>query len=179
MQTDERLIVSYLDGEEHSLEVLIERYTDHIFNFIRQYIGNQDQTEDLTQEVFVKVWKNIKKFNVEKSFKVWLFQIARNSTIDFLRKKKEIHFSEIEDEDGELNFEDSEQNIEDILEKKESQEKVKRLFDLLPVKYKSVLSMHYQSELNFREISEITGLPLDTVKSRHRRAILMIKKNLV
>lgn len=178
MQTDEQLIDSYLKGEEHSLEVLIDRYAGHIFNFIRQYIKNGDQAEDLTQETFVKIWKHIKKFDPQKSFRVWLFQIARNTVIDFLRKKKEIHFSDLADEDGEIDFEDFDQDIEDILDKKEARGKIQELFESLPVKYKSVLSMYYQSEFNFREISEITGLPIDTVKSRHRRAILMIKKNL-
>jgi len=179
MQSDEQLVSSYLNGEEYPLEVLISKYARHIFNFIYQYVRNFQNSQDLTQDVFVKAWKNLKKFDLNKSFKVWLFQIARNTSIDFLRKKKEIPFSDLENEDGELEFEDSRQNLEDILEKRETREKIKELFETLPAKFKSVLLMYYQAELNFREIAEITGEPVDTIKSRHRRALLTIKARLI
>ena len=63
-------------------------------------VGNQSEAEDITQEVFVKIWKNIKKFDQNRSFKPWIFQIAKNTSIDFLRKKKSIPFSKFENEEG-------------------------------------------------------------------------------
>ena len=176
---DQELIKNYLNGDVNALKELIGRYSNHIFNFIRQYVGDFEQSADLTQDTFVKVWKNIKKFDVQKSFKVWIFQIARNTAIDFLRKKKEIHFSDLENEEGDpIDFEDNAQDIEKIIEKKEVQEKIRKIFESLPENYKTTLLMYYQSELNFREISEIMGMPIDTIKSRHRRAILAIKKEI-
>lgn len=172
MQSDEQLIGLYLKGDEHSLEVLIDRHAGHIFNFIHQYIKNSEQAEDLTQETFIKVWKNIKKFDIKKSFRVWLFQIARNTTIDFLRKKKSITFSELEKNDGEeFDAIDDSLNPEEILEKKSSEDKITGALEKISDKYRSVITLYYREGFNFREISEITKQPLDTIKSRHRRAL--------
>jgi RNA polymerase sigma-70 factor (ECF subfamily) len=177
MQSDEQLIDLYLKGEEHSLEILIDRYAGHIFNFIRQYINNSDQAEDLTQDTFVKVWRNIRKFDIKKSFRVWLFQIARNTTIDFLRKKKSILFSELVKDDGtEFDAVDESLNPEEILEKKSSEDVVAAALEKISDKYRSVISLYYREGFNFREISEIMDQPLDTIKSRHRRALRQLKK---
>ncbi len=177
MQSDEQLISSYLKGEEDSLEILIDRHVGHIFNFIRQHVGNQDSAQDLTQEVFIKIWKNIKKFDAERNFKIWMFQIARNTIIDFLRKKKNIPFSELE-KYGREEFDavDESPNPEEILDKKLSESDVAKALEKMTPQFRSVIALYYQEGFNFREISEIMDEPLDTVKSRHRRALQMLKK---
>ncbi|MFA6919366.1 MAG: sigma-70 family RNA polymerase sigma factor, partial [Patescibacteria group bacterium] len=90
---DEQLVQQYLSGDEKSLEVLIQKYLKPIYNFVYRYVGDMANAEDLTQEVFVKVWKNIKKFDRKKSFKTWIFCIAKNTAFDYLRKKKSIPLS--------------------------------------------------------------------------------------
>ena len=86
--TDEQLVAQYLKGDEKSLELLIQKYLNPIYSFVLQYTKERDEAEDLTQEVFVKVWKNINKFKSEYKFKTWLFTIAKNTSLDFLKKKK-------------------------------------------------------------------------------------------
>ncbi len=177
MQSDEQLVGLYLKGEEHSLEILIGRHAGHVFNFIHQYVKNSDQAEDLTQETFVKIWKNIKKFDVKKSFRIWMFQIARNTTIDFLRKKKNINFSELEKNDGtEFDAVDESLNPEEILERKSSEEAVTGALEKISDKHRSVITLYYREGFNLREISEIMDQPLDTIKSRHRRALGELKR---
>ena len=90
---DKILIQQYLKGDEKSLEILIARYLKPIYSFVYKNVGNPSEAEDITQEVFIKIWKNIKKFDQNKNFKPWIFQIAKNTSIDFLRKKKSIPFS--------------------------------------------------------------------------------------
>ncbi|MCX6813734.1 MAG: sigma-70 family RNA polymerase sigma factor [Candidatus Azambacteria bacterium] len=91
--TDEQLVKNYFKGDEKSLEELIRRYLPLIYNFSRRYAGDPDNAADITQEVFVKVWKNLKKFNTSKNFRVWLFTIAKNTALDWLKKKNALPFS--------------------------------------------------------------------------------------
>ncbi len=96
MDSDQKLIANYLAGDEKSLEILINRYLRPIYSFVYRHVGNGEVAEDITQEVFVKVWRNLKKFDQNKSFKTWIFTIAKNTSFDFFKKKKAIPFSELE-----------------------------------------------------------------------------------
>src|SRR3989344_2314066 len=100
-KSDHELISNYLNGDQESLEVLIRGYLKPIYSFVYGYAGNSQNAEDIAQETFVKAWRNLKKFDQGKSFKTWIFQIAKNTAIDFFKKKKAIPFSEFENEDGE------------------------------------------------------------------------------
>ena len=84
----EQLIANYLKGDQESLEILVRQYLKVIYSFVFRYVGNAEDAEDITQEVFVRVWRNLKRFNQEQSFKTWLFAIAKNAALDFLKKKK-------------------------------------------------------------------------------------------
>lgn len=91
--TDEQLIKQYLKGDENSLEILIKRYLKPIYSFVYRNIGNSEKAQDITQEVFIKAWKNLALFRTSKAssgagFKSWLFTIAQNSCIDYLKQKK-------------------------------------------------------------------------------------------
>jgi RNA polymerase sigma-70 factor (ECF subfamily) len=93
---DLKLIKQYLAGDEKSLDVLVKRYLKIIYGYSYRNVGNSADAEDITQETFLKVWKNIKKFDQSKSFKSWIFTIAKNTSIDYLRKKKSVPFSRFE-----------------------------------------------------------------------------------
>src|SRR3990167_1769993 len=100
-KSDQQLVADYIQGDEASLELLIRGYLKPIYSFTYRYAGNAQDAEDITQEVFVKVWRHLKGFNRQKSFKTWIFSIAKNACIDFLKKKKTTPFSEFENEEGE------------------------------------------------------------------------------
>src|SRR3989338_10910855 len=99
-RSDKELIETYFSGDEMSLELLIVRYLGAIFRFVRSIIHVQEDSEDITQEIFVKAWRNLARFDREKSFKTWLLAIAKNTSLDYLRKKKPLLFSKFEDEQG-------------------------------------------------------------------------------
>jgi len=178
--SEAQLIANYLAGDEKSLEVLIESYLKPIYSFIYRYIGNEQEAEDITQEVFVKVWRNLKKFNRQKSFKSWIFSIAKNTSIDWLKKKKDIPFSNFENEEGENvlieTLTDPAPLPDKIIEQSGIVETLNTAINQLIPKYHMVLLLRYNNHFTFREIAEVLGGSLNTVKSRHRRALILLKK---
>lgn len=176
MEDDNLLIKNYLDGNQNSLKLLIDKYTSPVYNFSKRFTGST-QAEDITQEVFIKVWKNLKNFDVDKSqFKTWLFTIARNTATDYLRKKKSISFSSFESDDfKEEDIVDDNILPDEILQKLQDKELLIKLLEELPENYKLVLTLHYQEDMTFKEIGEVMGKPLNTVKSYHYRALILLK----
>lgn len=178
-QTDQQLIRAYLKGDDKSLEVLILRYLKPIYGFVYRYAGNAQNAEDITQETFIKVWRNLKKYNKNKSFKSWIYTIAKNTAFDFLKKKKTIPFSEFENVNGEnILFNkliSSALSPDKIVERINIKNMLSLAMEKLSSKYRLVLSLYYENCLNFREIAETLGEPLNTVKSRHRRGLVLLR----
>ena len=177
---DETLVCQYLSGDKASLEVLIRQYLKPIYNFVYKYVGNSQEAEDITQEVFVKVWRNLKKFDQQKSFKTWIFSIAKNTAIDSLKKKKVIPFSEFENEYGENTIletlADPAPLPQELLEQQGMAQILSSAMDKLVPKYRMVLFLRYNDHFNFREIAESLGEPLHTITSRHRRALVKLRE---
>ena len=177
---DEILTRKYLQGDEKSLEVLILTYLKPIYSFVYRYVGNGQDAEDITQEVFVRVWRNLKKFDQNKSFKTWIFSIAKNTAIDFLKKKKAIPFSEFEREDGGNiiidTLADPSPFPPELLEKAGMARMLNEAMEKLSPQYRMVLFLRYNDHFNFREIAESFGEPLHTITSRHRRALIQLQK---
>jgi len=178
--SDKKLIKQYLHGDEKSLGFLIKRYLRPIYNFAYRYVGDVASAEDITQEVFVKVWKNLKKFNQQKKFKTWIFCLAKNTAIDFLRKKKAIPFSKFEDAAGNNflteNLADNALLPEAILEQQDLAVVLSVALKKLTSKCRTMLSLRYNDHFTFREIANQFGEPLNTVKSRYRRALIALKQ---
>ena len=160
------------------IKEIVEKYTPQIYNYARRFVG-ADSADDVTQEIFIKVWKNLKKFNKDKSsFKTWIFTIARNTTIDFLRKRKDISFSMLgnEEEDFSETIKDEVALPDEVFQKLQDIELLNSILDKLPEQYKTVLVLHYQEEMTFEEIGKVLNKPLNTVKSHHHRAIKQLKE---
>lgn len=182
-KSDEQLVSDYLQGDEASLELLIQRYLKPIYSFAYRYVGGGQDAEDITQEVFVKAWRNIKKFDQSKSFKTWLFSIVKNSCIDFLKKKRTIPFSEFDTEDGGNLITDTLADPsplpQELLERAGMARILDSAMEKLSPKYRMVLFLRYNDHFNFREIAESLGEPLHTITSRHRRALIKLKEILI
>ncbi len=179
-QSDQQLIAAYLKGDKKSLEVLIKLYLRPIYGFVYRYVKNSQEAEDITQEVFLRVWRNLKKFDKQKSFKSWIYAIAKNASLDFLKKKKPILFSEFESAESKNGFSDKiadtsflPDKIAEIINMKEV---LARAMGKLSEKYRVVLSLYYNRDFNFREISEMLGEPFNTIKSQHRRGLICLRK---
>jgi RNA polymerase sigma-70 factor (ECF subfamily) len=176
--SDEQLAVKYKKGDEVALEILVKRYLPIIFNFSRRYVGDKEAASDIAQEVFVKVWKNINKFDDSKKFKTWIFTLAKNTAIDWLREKKALPFSMFEQADGNNFLDDLADNSPSIIEQisqKLTGQQLSVAVAQLPEKYGSVINMHMQNQLTFKEIAWMLEEPLNTVKSRYRRGLISLK----
>ena len=176
--TDEKLIKEYIDGKEESFKKLIDRYTGPIYNFTSRLAGSEN-APDIVQDVFIKVWKNIRRFNSTKAhFKTWLFTIAKNTTTDYLRKKKSIIFSDMDtlNETFDQNIPDEEILPDEAIQKLQDKNFLDKLLKQLPIHYYSVLMLYYNEDMTFAEIGKVLGKPLNTVKSHHHRALLQLKK---
>ena len=187
-KSDEEIILLYKNGEEEAFKELINRYTSPIYNFVAR-LANRNDASDIVQETFIKVWKNLNRFDDTKaSFKTWVFTIAKNTATDFLRKKKSLLFTDLEkDIDDDINS--FAENIPDEnllpdsalqkLQEKEADKKfLNNLLENLHPNYQEVLTLRYQEEMTFEEIGKILNKSLNTVKSQHRRAILELRKML-
>lgn len=176
--SDEELIEQYLNGKKDVFRFLVERYSDSLFNFVVRFVG-KDNAPDILQDVFLKVWKNLKNFDDKKaSFKTWIFTIAKNTSFDFLKKRKTLVFSDLDDGANDFveNILDESDIATEIIQKLEDKELLNSILNKLPENYKTVLVLYYQEEMTFKEIGEILNKPLNTVKSYHHRAILKIKE---
>ncbi len=179
--TDIEIVKASLDGDVSAFEILVQRYISGIYKFSYYYVRDAAEAEDITQETFIRAWKNLKKFDQEKSFKTWLWTIAKNSSLDFIKKKKPLFFSRIAENDDELSsllapYSEREETISHLIDRKILKGGLDKILGTLPASYQAVLSLRYNENLKFVEIAEKLGEPIDTVKSRHRRGLIMLRE---
>jgi RNA polymerase sigma-70 factor (ECF subfamily) len=175
---DQYLINEYIHGDQDSFKILVEKYTPSIYNFGVRFVG-EDYINDVTQDIFIKVWKNIRNFNNDKSsFKTWVFTIARNTITDYLRKKKMVNFSSLDTEEESFadNIADEVILSDEILIKLEDKELLNNFINKLTVNYREVIILYYQEDMTFNEIGQLLGKPLNTVKSYHHRALIKLRE---
>lgn len=177
--TDKRLIQQYLGGDDESLEFLIKKYLKPIYGFVYKNVGDQASAEDVTQDIFIKVWKNIKKFDQKKDFKPWIFQIAKNTSIDLLRKKKTIPFSRFENEKGQNALvENIAAKPANLLEKFSDKKMLTMAMQSLADKEQKIIQLRHGEGMSFKEIAQISRESVNTVKSRYRRTLANLRKNI-
>jgi RNA polymerase sigma-70 factor, ECF subfamily len=167
-----------MEHKDEQLEIIINRYLKSVYNFVFRITHDKNSTEDITQETFVKIWKNLEKFDPEKDFKTWLFTIARNTTFDYLRKRKNIAFSQ-QDENFEENIQDGELLPDEIFMKEELSKELEEALLKIRPDFREIILLHYTENMTFEAISEIVGKPINTVKSHHLRALSSLRKFLM
>jgi RNA polymerase sigma-70 factor (ECF subfamily) len=179
---DAQLINDYLKGDEKSLEILIIKYLTLVYGFVFNYVKNEADASDIAQNVFLKMWKNLKKYNFQKgSFKSWILQIAKNTSLDFIKKKKTVPFSDFikEDEKNPLleTLFDSEPLPDEKIEQMEVVSQLDSATKNLSEKDQMIISLRHEKDLSFQEIADVLNKPLNTVKSQYWRAVAKLKNN--
>jgi RNA polymerase sigma factor (sigma-70 family) len=180
---DSRIIADALAGDDRAYHRLMDKYHDAIFNFICRMVRDREQVEDLTQEAFIKAFASLKSFNEEYAFSTWLYKIATNNSIDYIRKKKLQMFSidkPIESKDSDFTFELPDDSYEADRELISDQRAVmlNEAIDQLPEKYRLVIRLRHVEERSYEEIAKMLKLPIGTVKAHIFRARELLYKQL-
>lgn len=177
--TDAVLVKNYIKGDESSLAVLIERHKQKIYSFIYSKVYDRDVTEDIFQDTFIKVIRTLKlgKYNEEGKFLPWVMRIAHNLVIDHFRKNNRMPKFDNTDEFNIFSvISDSSLNAEKAIIKDQVENDVKRLIEELPEDQKQVLIMRMYKDMSFKEISENTGVSINTALGRMRYALINLRK---
>jgi RNA polymerase sigma-70 factor (ECF subfamily) len=182
-ESDEGLIKDALAGDQRAYRELLERHRQPIYHVIFKIIRNPDEAADLVQETFMKAFGSLASYRFEYRFSTWLYKIAANNAIDFLRKKRIDALSldkPIQTVDGEVTFEvpDWSQNPEEELYRRRRAITVQDAIAALPPKYREVIQLRHQQDKSYEEIADQLGLPVGTVKARIFRARELLKKKL-
>ncbi|WP_113925123.1 RNA polymerase sigma factor [Cognataquiflexum aquatile] len=162
--------------DQQAYAMLMKRYKKAVYFMILKMIRDTDDAEDLTMEAFAKAFKNLHKFKKDYTFSTWLFRIATNNTIDFIRKKKLKTMSlntSMTDDGGNsvtIDVEDDDNNPQDEFIRSQRIEMVRIFVDKLPAKYRKLVELRYFDELSYEEIAQELDKPLGTVKAQLHRS---------
>ncbi|MDC9721293.1 MAG: sigma-70 family RNA polymerase sigma factor [Urechidicola sp.] len=176
---DSSLVSNYLKGDERCFEILITRHKQRVYNFIFSKVLDKDITEDVFQDTFIKVINTLKrgKYNEEGKFLPWVMRIAHNLVIDHFRKCNRMpKFKNTDEFDIFSVLGDGELNAEKQLIKEQILSDVRRVIDELPDDQKEVLVMRMYKDMSFKEISECTGVSINTALGRMRYALINMRK---
>ncbi|CAM1368673.1 RNA polymerase subunit sigma-24 [Tenacibaculum litoreum] len=176
---DSVLVKNYINGNEYAIELLIKRHQQRLYSFIYSKVQNRDTTEDIFQDTFIKVIRTLKKgnYNEEGKFLPWVMRIAHNLIIDFFRKNNRMPtFNNTEEFDIFSVLSDGTLNAEGKIIKEQILNDVKELVEELPEEQKEVLKMRIYNDMSFNEISENTGVSINTALGRMRYALINLRK---
>jgi RNA polymerase sigma factor (sigma-70 family) len=174
--TDGILVKQTLAGDQGAFEVLVKRYNTPIFNFICHLLNDYDLACDVSQQVFTQLYISMPTLRTGEPLKAWLFQVARNRCLDELRRKRAIHFSEMETAHDEDDLSplaiipDNSPLPDELAERNDLKEKLHAAIDALPPKFRMVVLLRYTSQLSFSEIGKTLQMPEATAKTYFQRA---------
>lgn len=164
------------ENDQQAYATLMKRYKKAVYFMILKMIRDADDAEDLTMEAFAKAFKNLERFKKDYTFSTWLFRIATNNAIDFIRKKKLKTMSlnnTLSDDSGNavtIDIEDDDNNPQDVYIRTQRIEMVRIFVDKLPAKYRKLVQLRYFDELSYEEIAKELDKPLGTVKAQLHRS---------
>lgn len=175
MEEEKKWLKGARKGDKESFGLLYEKYGQQIFRFIYWQVSNKEQAEDLNQEVFLKAWKNIEKYQERNCpFSSWLYRIARNTVIDFYRTQKKVY--PIEDEIFFSEGNDLRENPKKIAETKIEVERVKKVLNSLPNNQREIIVLKFIEGFSNKEIAKILKKSEGAIRILQYRAIRNLKK---
>lgn len=175
--SDEEIAEKVQKGKVQSFGILVERYQERIKRYARKFLFGYEDAEDLSQEVFIKAYRNIQSFDASKKFSSWLYRIAHNEFINVIKKKgrEPLMFF-----NPDIIFPHplSKNNPEEEINRKEISQILNKSLDKIKAKYREVLVLYYFENLSYREIADILHIPITTVGIRLKRGKEVLKKEL-
>jgi RNA polymerase sigma-70 factor (ECF subfamily) len=178
--SENQLIGAALAGDDNAFAELVARHLSGVYKFAYRYVRDAADADDVAQETFVRAWKHLKQFDTSRNLRTWLFTIAKNAALDLLKKKRPLVFSRITEAENELEsflapYVASGELPEAAVDQKFLKGDIDAALAKLPPAYRAVLALRYNEHLKFREIAAELGEPIDTVKSKHRRGLALLR----
>lgn len=177
---DDHWVVLAVKGDEKAYSELTQKYQKPLYFHVRKMIRNSDFAEDLVQDIFLKAYKSLKNYKNDYAFSTWLYRIATNHTIDYLRKKKletlSIHADDSDDTHATIQLADEDSFTDEPMIRRERKNKVHEAIGQLPEKYREVILKRHIEEKSYQEIAEEMDIPLGTVKAHIFRARELLYK---
>lgn len=168
--TDQALVKAVLEGEDDSFRVIVERYQTRIVNLAYHFMGNRSDAEDVAQEAFVKAYFNLSRFREGADLLPWLYKITTNTCFTFLKRRKPAVALDEALAGGSIDPQ-SQNGLREI----EHRDSLMKALQLLPAKYRIVILLYYAHDLSYQQISEVCGLPLNTVRTHLKRGKELLK----
>jgi len=181
---DGEIVRRILDGEEDLFEVLVRRYQARVLSHVARMIGSRDDAMDLSQEILVKVFQALDRYNPEYKFSTWLFRIAGNAAIDHLRKRRPrtvpLENTELRGDSkvSSPEYKSSELDPYALLRNTERGEAIAEAIEALPAEFRELIALRHFTGLSYEEIAEVKAMPLGTVKNKLFRARAVLKERL-
>ena len=177
---DNDLVAAARHDDEAAFKILVDRYLPNVYGFCVRYTGNPSDAEDAAQEAFLKAWRHLGRFNTQKSFKTWLFAIAKNSATDIMRKRRSVNISQFDTADDSNvlidTLADPEPLPEELFERASLAEDVRGALTFLKPRDQTILELRYVEDLSFEDIARVLHMSPNTVRSLHRRALIALRK---
>ena len=176
--SDQILVKKYINGDNYSFEVLLNRHKSRVFAFFMSKIKNKDLSEDIFQDTYVKVVNSLQKgkYNEEGKFLPWVMRIAHNLVIDHFRKQKKMHMVRSNNDFDIFDvIKDDNINVDDRLIRDQIFSDLRGLINLLPNDQKEVLMMRYFEEMSFKKIAEHFDISINTALGRMRYALINLR----
>lgn len=181
---DDEIVRRILSGEEDLFETLVRRYQGRILGHVARMVGQREDALDLTQEIFVKVFQALDRYNAEYKFSTWLFRIAGNAAIDYLRKKRvrtiplEVTDTDHSRQVSSIEYRSTDPDPYSQLRNVERGEAISRAIRELPPEFRELITLRHFAGLSYEEIAEVKEMPLGTVKNKLFRARAVLKERL-
>jgi RNA polymerase sigma-70 factor (ECF subfamily) len=183
LDNEPELIERALGGDQKAYRLLTEKHQEAVYHIVFKIVRDSEAASDLVQETFMKAFASLSSYRSEFRFSTWLYNIAANSSIDYLRKRRINLLSldkELETKDGTIGFEVADYSFHPglTLERKEQRFSIEQAIEALPEKYRQVIVYRHKDDKSYEEIADLLGIPVGTVKARIFRARELLKKKL-
>jgi RNA polymerase sigma-70 factor, ECF subfamily len=172
---DEKIVTFIIKGDKNAFGILIERYEDKLSRYVRRFTQSDDDIMDILQVVFIKAYTNLQGFDTSRSFNSWIYLIAHNECVNYLKKKSGERVSFI-DFDTILPHLFAEEESHTLAEKEETKKMLETLLGRISPKYREILILYYYDDLSYEEIGDVLQIPTSTVGVRIKRGKEALQK---
>ena len=177
--SDEKLILTFQEGDINAYNELVKRYKDRLLNFVFRYFNNVEQAEDVVQDTLIKLYTHASYYKNVAKFSTWIFTIAKNNALTELRKNKRKKTDSLWTDDGKfIDISSKEESLESKVQNEIAIDQLNKFLDEIPENFRIAVVLRDFQELSYEEISKILEIPIGTIKSRINRGRIQLAEKM-